>query len=373
MMAGEASTRGGRKYGPEDYTHMNQVPGYGRYTKGSPLGLMHSNIAHNFTPKREKWFASKALFDRWWADIQQKRDSGQIRDAEWKVIRQFKVAVQEDGSVIVYREINTIPGYQPDGDRLVAINGLSYRPINAKRRKGAAANDMSMTQYRKATTGINSEKALNVHTIISKIVATAARRAGLSGTRAEGQWKVKEFAAATNSYYKPIKAHVLGLLVGAYGKKFGRTLGAKPMPGEVHSEKERVEKKLVADPEFRALALGALGGCSFGREELLAAVRGQEQGCGDVSGFVDEAFTRPQELLQRAVGGLAQLGILSGEELSAVVFGGARPSRTAGALMAPAMDPLGDDDDGAGDTALFDPLAGGSVPGFVQTDPNGIL
>jgi hypothetical protein len=264
------------------------------------------------------------------------------------------------------------------------VNGTSYRPINTKSRAAAAARDLSLTQYHKATTGWGSTKALNVRTIIAKFVAAAARAVGLSGKKgpdgkkAQGQWGVEEFAKATTAYYDPIKKHVLAELIRASGKHPSTEL----REGEKHSEMSRVEKKLLETPQFKALALMALTGCTFSIGKLRLAVHGTPQQYRGISGRVADAAANPSDVAVEAIDALAQLGFFTADELVAFADGGARPPRgvAAGhpaaaplALAAPpavgqlAIDDAFDDDEGGEEVAqLVEPSAGGFVPNVVH-------
>jgi hypothetical protein len=335
LMSGEAKPRQQRQrkeveYGPADYSNMNQVPSLGLYTQKSRLGRLHADEwgpLTNFTPHHQKWFASKALFDKWWGDLQRKHDTGQISDRAWAQIERLTVRAREDGTVIVYHEINGVDGYQSDGDRLVAINGYTYRPTNATTRKNAMDKGLSMGDYRRGTTGWNSTKPLNVNAIISKFVAAGAALAGLSGQGVEG-WGVKEFARAASSYYKPIKKHVLAVMVAALEQALRRPLATRPADGEVHSEKDRVEKKFVGDEEFRALALASLTGCSFEAGALMAAVEGREQQCANVASMLAAATSQPEQfMVSRVLPALTQMGYIEADVLRAIVLGGPRPER----------------------------------------------
>jgi hypothetical protein len=85
------------------------------------MGEMHKDILANFMPTRQKWFASKALFDDWFAKLRQKQEAGGFkgREREWEEILKLNVEVQGDGSVIVWRELDGKKGFT-EKDRLVA-------------------------------------------------------------------------------------------------------------------------------------------------------------------------------------------------------------------------------------------------------------
>ena len=332
-----AAPRGGRTqtYTEADYIHMNAVPGWARYTTTSAMGRMHDDVLANFMPTRQQRFASRVLFDEWFQKIQAKR--ARMTATEWAFIEKLKVGVQRDGSIIVYQDANNDNEWQPETERLVARNGVSFRPINAAARMAAGRSEQTVSEYRKSMRG-KSTKAMNVHAIITKFVAKAAKKLGLTvrkikkGKAETVNWGVQEFSAVSSKYYEPIKNDVLQKLIERTGKTFLDRPRAEK--GEIHSELERTIKKLVGDPEFKALALAALTGCRFGKVELEAALQGEAQRHEPISGFVEQAVANPIGLMEQTARSFTQF--FREDQMLAFIFGGERPGGDDGIVFEPA-------------------------------------
>ena len=274
---------GARTYTADDYTAMNAIPGRTRYTAAEAQKL----TLKDFKPSYNKRFASQADFNEWFQAL-----DGQARER----YKDYKVALDGDGTVLVWREINQIEGYQSDGDRLVATNGNYYRQINPDRRKEAADTGVSLSTLRKSNREANKD-ALSAHAIIAKIIGAAAKTAGLSGQKGpngkalEGQWEVIDFQRATTAYYDPIKKHVIDILLQDAGQHPSAEPDGKTSP------KQRLEKKLVSTPQFKALALASAANMGFGQAALRLAASGRPQRPGDVRKFADR-LGNPEGLIQ---------------------------------------------------------------------------
>ena len=144
--------------------------------------------------KRAKKFASVAAFREWYGKGD---NSTRYKD--------LKAEVQEDGSVIVWKELNNIQGYQNDGDLLVARNGLKVQSSSA--RKEAQKQGVSMKKYWEGQGG----RKLSAMNLIAKIVGAQAKRAGikLEGTPTQ---KVSAYQKVTKRIYEAVKGPALNAL-----------------------------------------------------------------------------------------------------------------------------------------------------------------
>jgi hypothetical protein len=228
-------------------------------------------------------FASKAAFNAW---------LGQLKPAEKKKYAKYQVE-EKDGHVLVYKELNDQPGFQPEEDWLVAVNGGRYTKSRAADRKeftkdGAyrSTKDHSYSKWRKS----EGRGGLSGSNIVAKIVGAVASAGGLL----KGA-KVERYAEITSGIYKRFK----NPLVAAFKAEFNIPKGESPK----YPDKDTNLAKIVKSTEFKAALLVSLAASDMGTivteavgghwaaRAFKVATRGNLRSiCADMPGYAGRAI-----------------------------------------------------------------------------------